>query len=63
MASAASATDRASSSTVSPYPDLHSKVVVPCASISPASLRSPARSSASVAARVAATVDLMPPAA
>ena len=34
VTSAASATDRASSSTVSPYPDLHSKVVVPCASIS-----------------------------
>ena len=62
VTSAASATERASSATVSPYPDLHSNVVVPCRSISPASRRSPARSSASVAARVAATVDLMPPA-
>ena len=37
-------------------------MVVPWPSISAASRRRPARSSASVAARVAATVDLMPPA-
>jgi hypothetical protein len=41
---------------------LHSNVVVPWRSISAASPRKPERSSASVAARVAATVDLMPPA-
>ncbi len=59
---AASARLRASSATVSPYPDLHSSVVIPWASISAASRRRFARSTASEAARVAATVTRMPPA-
>ena len=62
MTSAARASARASSGTVSPYPDLHSNVVVPWRSISPASRRRFARSTASEASRVAATVPWMPPA-
>ena len=62
MTSAASASPRASSGTVSPYPDLHSNVVVPWRSISAASRRRFARSTASGAARVASTVTRMPPA-
>ena len=62
MTSAASASPRASSGTVSPYPDLHSNVVVPWRSISVASRRRLARSAASEAARVASTVPRMPPA-
>jgi len=62
VTSAASATLRRSSATVSPYPDLHSKVVVPWASISVLSARRFARSASSLAARVAATVVAMPPA-
>ncbi len=56
------ATLRASSGTVSPYPDLHSNVVIPWASISAASFRRLARSWPSVASLVAATVLRMPPA-
>ena len=59
---AARATLRASSATVSPYPDLHSNVVVPCRAISAVSDRRLAPSASSLAARVAATVDRIPPA-
>jgi hypothetical protein len=53
--------ERASSATVSPYPDLISIVVVPCRSASRTRRPTVARSSSSLAARVAATVVRMPP--
>src|SRR6266511_3606500 len=56
------ASDRASSATVRPYPDLHSIVVVPWRNASAASRATLARSTSSGAARVAATVVRMPPA-
>ena len=53
---------RASSATVSPYPDLISTVVVPWRRISATSRETFAVSCSSVASRVAATVVRMPPA-
>jgi len=53
--------DRASSTTVSPYPLLTSTVVVPWARISATKPRSRVSSHSSVAARVAATVLAIPP--
>jgi hypothetical protein len=60
--SLATASERASSRTVNPYPLLISTVVVPCAAISATCLATLAASASSLAARVAATVVRMPPA-